>query len=88
MKLELVISAKVLEDGKNIGDQEITMILPDTSDLQGALSCLSEGQINFSKIAEQVGIAAVWMGGRTLQKRIEAEHEASLKKDPNVEDLG
>ena len=75
MKMELVITAKVYEGESVLGEQEITLNLPDTDDNQSALNCLAEGQINFSKIAEQVGIAAVWIAARELNKRIEADDD-------------
>ena len=85
MELKLVINASVFEGESVLGDQTITLTLPDTDDTQSALNCLAEGQINFSKIAEQVGIAAVWIAAREMNTRLEAEQAAEFDKD--VEDL-
>ena len=49
-----MIRAEVFEGDSVLGNQEITLNLPDTDDSQSALNCLAEGQINFSKIAANV----------------------------------
>ena len=87
MEMKLVISAKCYEGESVFGEQEITLNLPDTDDTQAALNCLAEGQINFSKIAEQVGIAAVWIAARELNLRLEAEQQAKYDKEAGVVDL-
>jgi hypothetical protein len=87
MDMRLVIRAEVFEGDSVLGNQEITLSLPDTDDSQSALNCLAEGQINFSKIAEQVGIAAVWIAARELQKRMEVEEAAEHDKELGVVDL-
>ena len=85
--MRLVIRAEVFEGDSVLGNQEITLNLPDTDDSQSALNCLAEGQINFSKIAEQVGIAAVWIAARELQKRMETEEAAEHDKELGIVDL-
>ena len=87
MDMRLVIRAEVFEGDSVLGNQEITLNLPDTDDSQSALNCLAEGQINFSKIAEQVGIAAVWIAARELQKRMETEEAAEHDKELGIVDL-
>ena len=82
-----MIRAEVFEGDSVLGNQEITLNLPDTDDSQSALNCLAEGQINFSKIAEQVGIAAVWIAARELQKRMETEEAAEHDKELGIVDL-
>lgn len=87
MEMKLVISATCYEGSDVLGEQEMTLNLPDTDDSQSALNCLAEGQINFSKIAEQVGIAAVWIAARELQKRMEIAEAAEHDKELGIVDL-
>lgn len=84
MKLQLV--GYVYEGADLIGHQEITIQLPSTDDLDAAHLVLGEGQQNWGKISEQVGIMAVWDAGRVLQKRINERDDAvfNATKEPTA----
>ena len=83
------VNCKVYDDdGELLGDNSLSVEMPEGPTLEAKHVVLGEGQVNLSKLAEQCAMHAIWLGARKVVDKIDEQTEKDLAMPEIQESVG